>query len=128
MGGLMRKILESKFVLTSIILGILISFATRLIPNESVVGVPEIKRYGHPLFWLITNLNEPSDYVITNLIIDIVLRVTISFISLFLIGKIITKLRITIAFKSSYYLSSYLFHSVYLWTLYMNWGMVFGEL
>ena len=124
----MRKILESKFVLTSIILGILISFATRLIPNESVVGVPEIKRYGHPLFWLITNLNEPSDYVITNLIIDIVLRVTISFISLFLIGKIITKLRITIAFKSSYYLSSYLFHSVYLWTLYMNWGMVFGEL
>ena len=124
----MRKILESKFVLTSIILGILISFATGLIPNESVVGVPEIKRYGHPLFWLITNLNEPSDYVITNLIIDIVLRVTISFISLFLIGKIITKLRITIAFKSSYYLSSYLFHSVYLWTLYMNWGMVFGEL
>jgi hypothetical protein len=64
------------------------------------VGIPEIKRYGHPLFWLITNLNGPSEYIITNLVLDMVFWVTISFIALFVISKISDKLEITVDSKN----------------------------
>ena len=92
--------LRLKLILGALTLGVLASFATGLIPNDPGMSLPEIKRYGRPLFWLITNLNGPTEYVITNLLIDMVFWVTISFIALFLIDKTCAKLEITVDFKS----------------------------
>lgn len=88
--------LRLKLALLPTILGIFVSFATGLIPIESGMGMPEIKRYGRPIFWLITNLNGPTEYVITNLIIDMVFWATISFFALYLMHRICAKLEITI--------------------------------
>jgi len=93
---LRKETLRLKSALGALILGVLVSFATGLLPNESGMGIPEIKRYGRPLFWLLTNLNGPTEYVIINLIVDIVFWVIIAFFVLFLIGKISVKLEITI--------------------------------
>jgi hypothetical protein len=88
-----------KIVLGALVLGFLVSFVTGFLTNESGIGIPEIKHYGRPIFWLINNLNGSTECIITNLIIDIVFWVTISFIALFLIGKISAKFEITIDSK-----------------------------
>lgn len=92
--------LKSKLVLAAVILRTLISFITGFVPNESVVSVPEIKLYGYPFFWLMINLNGSADYIATNLIMDIIFWIIISFFALFMINKVFTKLGIAIICKN----------------------------
>jgi hypothetical protein len=49
------------------------------------MSIPEVKRYGYPLAWLVTNLNGPTEYVLVNLVMDtafwiVVLLVTFTFL------------------------------------------------
>jgi len=93
--------LRLKLISRALILGVLVSFATGLIPDESGMSIPEIKRYGRPLSWLVTNLNGPAEYVMTNLVIDIVFWATVSFIALLLIERMAVKSEISFDSKKS---------------------------
>jgi hypothetical protein len=81
-----------KFILSAVILGLFISLAAGLFPNESGISIPEIKHYGYPLPWLVTNLNGPTEYAIVNLVVDVVFWTIISLITLILMQGIATKL------------------------------------
>jgi len=95
-----KLLIRARLMLAAVALGILVSFATGLIPNKSEVNVPEIKRYGHPYFWLVISLNEPAEFFIISLIIDIFFWVTVSYIVLFLAVNMLTRLRASILFRN----------------------------
>ncbi len=76
-----------KLLFGAITCGVLISLGTGLVNNESGISIPEIKHYGYPLVWLITNLNAPTEYVLTNFALDTVFWVTVSLIILILLEK-----------------------------------------
>lgn len=92
--------LEPKLALAAVILGILVSFVTGLIPNKSIVSVPEVKLYGYPFFWLITDLDGSVNYVIISLIIDMIFWIIISFFVLFITKKMCNRLDLVPAFKN----------------------------
>ena len=75
------------------------SLGTGLVGNESRIVIPEIKCYGYPLVWRITNLNGPTEYVLTNLAIDNAFWITVSLIVLIILEKIVPKLGTTVNYK-----------------------------
>ena len=84
----------------AIAFGVLVSLATGLLPHESGMSIPEIKRYGHPLFWLVTNLNGPTEYILTNLAIDTAFWVLLSLVALLVLKRVATKLEITVNYRT----------------------------
>lgn len=82
---LQNRTVQLKLILGAIICGFLASLGTGTIINESGMSIPEVKRYGYPLAWLVTNLNGPTEYVLVNLVMDtafwiIILLVTFTFL------------------------------------------------
>jgi len=74
-----------KLILAAVICGFLASLGTGTIINKSGMSIPEVKRYGYPLAWLVTNLNGPTEYILVNLVMDtafwiIILLVTFTFL------------------------------------------------
>ena len=92
--------LESRLILVAVVLGVLISFATGFIPNRFVVGVPEIKFYGYPFFWLMIGLDGSVNYVIASLFVDVVFWIIISFFALFIARNMRDRLDVIPAFKN----------------------------
>ncbi|MCD6466275.1 hypothetical protein J7L27_07930, partial [Candidatus Bathyarchaeota archaeon] len=92
--------LELRLILVAVVLGVLISFATRFIPNRFVVGVPEIKFYGYPFFWLMIGLDGSVNYVIASLFVDVVFWIIISFFALFIARNMRDRLDVIPAFKN----------------------------
>jgi len=70
---------ELKWLLAAIGCGLLASLGTATIANESGIRLPEISHYGYPLAWIVVDLNGPTQYVLINLVFDIVFWVIISF-------------------------------------------------
>ncbi|GEM_PF-913810 len=62
--------------------------ATGLVRNEPEISIPEIKHYGYPLYWIVTNLNGPTEYVLTNLAIDAAFWFIISLLILIILERI----------------------------------------
>ena len=90
-----------KWLLGTITCGFLVSLGTGLVNNQSGIGIPEIKHYGHPLVWLITKLNAPTEYVLTNFVLDAVFWVIVSLVILILLEKTaFPKLEMSISYKS----------------------------
>ena len=90
-----------KLLLGAILCGFLASFGTGTIINKSGMGIPEVKHYGYPLAWLVTNLNGPTEYVLINLAIDSAFWVIISLATLIFLEKIaFPSLGISISRKS----------------------------
>ena len=74
-----------KLILAAVICGFLASLGTGTIINKSGMSIPEVKRYGYPLAWLVTNLNGPTEYILVNLVMDtafwiVILLVTFAFL------------------------------------------------
>jgi len=86
------KASKFKYVLWALVLGVLLVMITGLIPNDPGLGIPEIRRYGYPLFWLVTNLNGPTSYIMTNLIVDILFWAATSFIIILFVELAMTKI------------------------------------
>jgi hypothetical protein len=64
--------MKTKVLVGCFILGIIIALLSGLILNDSGIGIPEIKHFGYPIVWRTTDLNRPTSYGISNLLIDIV--------------------------------------------------------
>jgi len=83
-----NRTLRLKLLFGAVICGFLTSLGTVTISNRSGIGLPEIKHYGYPLAWLITNLNGPTEYVLINLAIDTAFWVIISLVTLVFLDRI----------------------------------------
>jgi len=81
--------ITSKFrsVLGAVICGVLVSLATGLYEGD-IVSILEVRYYGYPLVWRITNLNGPTEYVLTHLAIDAMVWVTVSLMALFILQRV----------------------------------------
>jgi hypothetical protein len=77
-----------KLLITAISSGFLASLASGTVSNESGVVLPEIKHYGYPLAWLVTNLNGPNDYVPVSFALDVAFWMAVSMIALVFLSKI----------------------------------------
>ncbi|MDI9644728.1 MAG: hypothetical protein QFX35_05865 [Candidatus Verstraetearchaeota archaeon] len=60
----------TKLLLVASALGFLGALATGSIRNEPGVGLPELKHYGYPLPWIVTDINGPNQYIPANLALD----------------------------------------------------------
>jgi hypothetical protein len=78
---------ELKLLITGISCGFLASLASGTVNNESGIVLPEIKHYGYPLAWLITNLNGPNDYVPVSFALDVAFWMAVSMIALVFLSK-----------------------------------------
>jgi hypothetical protein len=79
----MFLISKYRSVFAAVICGVLVSLATGLYERD-VISILEVRYYGYPLIWRITNLNGPIEYVLTNLAIDVVVWVAAALLALFL--------------------------------------------
>ena len=96
----MQTLRLKKCLVVTIVLGVLVSLATGLVRNEKGIGIPEINHYGHPLVWRVTNLNGPTEYVLTNLAIDTAFWIIVSLVALFVFNEIVVpKLGIDVNYK-----------------------------
>jgi len=77
-----------KLLLGAIVCGFFASLGTANIINESGIGLPEIKHYGYPIAWRVTNLNGATEYVLINLTIDTVFWITIFLLTLVFLEKV----------------------------------------
>ena len=75
--------------------------ASGFVMNESGVGIPEIIRYGYPLVWRVTDLNGPTQYVLTNLVVDISFWISTSLVALIVLRGITVKSGITADHRTS---------------------------
>ncbi|MDH5440413.1 MAG: hypothetical protein OEY31_07395, partial [Candidatus Bathyarchaeota archaeon] len=64
------EIVRFRSAFGAIVLGIVMSLATGFVKNEPGMSIPEIDRFGYPLVWRVTDLNGPTEYIMTNLAID----------------------------------------------------------
>ncbi|MEN3051729.1 MAG: hypothetical protein ABC595_00245 [Candidatus Methanosuratincola petrocarbonis] len=59
-----------KLLFAALVCGSLATFATGAIRNDPEVGLPEVRRYGYPLAWLVTDMNGPTQYSAANFALD----------------------------------------------------------
>lgn len=69
-------------------LGALLSLATGLIENRGEIGIPEIRQYGHPLVWRVTQTFQATEYRLASLALDAAFWIIISLLSLALLQKV----------------------------------------
>ena len=79
---------KSKLLFGAVICGFLASLGTGAISSRSGIGLPEIKHYGYPLAWLVTNLNGPTEYVLINFVIDTAFWVIVSLVTLVFLDRV----------------------------------------
>lgn len=77
-----------KLVLVAVASGFFAALGTGMISSASGIGIPEMKLYGYPLPWIVTDLNGPTQYVLTNLALNIVFWAAVLSISLVSLQKI----------------------------------------
>ena len=78
--------------LWAVFLGIILSFAIGFVENKLEPTILEVRRYGYPLAWrLIWFLQEPpaTDYLFTNLVLDIVFWVVVSLLALAVLLRVV---------------------------------------
>ena len=85
---LRSRIANLKLLLVAIVCGLFAALGTGSILNESGISLPEIKRYGYPLVWLVTNLNGPNEYLMLNFALDAVFWIVVSLLMLILLKKL----------------------------------------
>jgi len=89
MKGLNSQILRLKPLFGGIVCGIIVSLGTGLVENRPKFGLPELKHYGFPLVWRVTDLNGPTDYMLTNFVIDTAFWISACFSVFFILEKIL---------------------------------------
>jgi len=83
------------------VLGVLASLASGLVRNEHGIGIPEINRYGYPLVWRVTDLNGPTEYVLSNLAVDTAFWIFVSLAALFVFNEfVVPKLRTDVGYRT----------------------------
>ncbi|MDH5483334.1 MAG: hypothetical protein OEY22_10755 [Candidatus Bathyarchaeota archaeon] len=78
---------QLKFLLVAVVCGLLASLGTGIIINDSGMGIPEVRHYGYPLAWLVSDLNGPTEYILANLAIDAAFWVAVSLVALVFLKK-----------------------------------------
>jgi hypothetical protein len=78
---------KNKFLLCAVVLGLL-GFLLTGLAERTGVGIIEVKQYGYPLVWRITDLNGPTQYIAVNMVADLAFWVAVAFVVLFAADKI----------------------------------------
>ncbi|MEM3627857.1 MAG: hypothetical protein QXJ11_06190 [Candidatus Bathyarchaeia archaeon] len=79
------RLLKSKFVLSSIVLGVLITLIGGVIENPPRVGAVDATYYGYPFVWRIVVANFGLDIRYLNLLVDVIFWFAISLLALVLV-------------------------------------------
>jgi len=88
-----------------IVCGVLLSLATGLIENQPEASIIGFTYYGYPLVWLVTKTLQPTDFRFTNLAVDAAFWITISFLVLIFLEKIVyLKLRVAFNYREFFFL------------------------
>jgi hypothetical protein len=86
-----------KLIFGALVCGILISLASGLVENRTMLGISENKYYGYPLIWRVASLNGPTEYTLINLALNTAFWIGVSFLSFLILGKIMPlKLNISV--------------------------------
>lgn len=102
--GLNSQILRLKSLFGGTVCGILVSLATGLVENGPKFGLPELKHYGFPLVWRVTDLNGPTEYMLANFAIDTAFWIAICFSAFFILEKIVLpKLEISVNYRAFFF-------------------------
>ena len=83
-----QRLKAFKLLPVAMVCGILVSFATGLF-RRNIMSIPETKHYGNPLIWRVTDLNGPTEYVLSNLAVDSVFWIIISLLAFTFLVKIL---------------------------------------
>lgn len=86
---LRSRFVSWKLLLVAIVCGLFATLGTASIPNESGISLPEIKHYGYPFAWLVTNLNGPNEYLMLNFALDAVFWIVVSLLMLVFLKKLV---------------------------------------
>ena len=97
---LLDAALKRASTIGAVVVGGFTAMATGLLRNESGLSIPETQRYGHPLVWRITNLNGPSDYLLSPLALDVAFWVTLSVIACFVLKRLGMKGEIAVPYRT----------------------------
>ena len=89
------EIVRFRSAFWAIVLGIVMSLATGLVRNEPGMSIPEIDRFGYPLVWRVTDLNGPTEYIVTNLGVDTVFWAAVSLAGLIILSRITVRSGVT---------------------------------
>jgi len=79
--------LKSLIIVT--ICGILVSLVTGLFLNEPEASIIGFDYYGYPLAWRLTKTFQPTEFILTNLAIDITFWIAICFFAFIILEKIL---------------------------------------
>jgi hypothetical protein len=84
---LMLNLKKAKFLLYVAVLGFLGFLLTGLVERPGI-GIIEVKQCGYPLVWRITDLNAPTQYLLANIVADIVFWAAVALVVLFAADKV----------------------------------------
>lgn len=97
---LVWQTLRVKSLFWAIVCGVLLSLATGLIENQPEASIIGFTYYGYPLVWLVTKTLHPTEFRFTSLAVDAAFWITISFLVLIFLEKIVhPKLRVGLKYR-----------------------------
>jgi hypothetical protein len=101
---LTSQTLRLKSFFWTILFGVLLSLATGLIENQPEASIIGLTYYGYPLVWRMTKTLQPTEFRFNILAIDAAFWITISFLLLIILEKIVLlKLREGFKYKEFFF-------------------------
>jgi hypothetical protein len=86
---LTSQTLRLKSLFWTLVFGVLLSLATGLIKNQPEASIIGFTNYGYPLVWRVTKTLQPTEFRFTSLAVDATFWITISFLALIVLEKIV---------------------------------------
>lgn len=80
---------RAKLLFCGTVFGILISFAAGLVENQPEATVIGFRHYGYPLVWRVTKTVQPTEFLLTSLMIDVAFWIVVSIFGLIFLKSMI---------------------------------------
>lgn len=80
----------TKLLLVAAVCGLTAALATGIFRNDPGIGLPEVRHYGYPLAWLVTDMNGPTRHLLEYLALDALFWSVVSLVALSLARKMLT--------------------------------------
>lgn len=84
--------LKRRYLLVTILSGVLASLATGLVENSPEFSVIGYRYYGYPLVWRVTKTLQPAEFKLVNLLIDVLFWTAVAFSALILLEVALPRL------------------------------------
>lgn len=77
-----------KLLFAALVCGLLATLATGAIRNDPEAGLPEVRHYGYPLAWLVTDMNGPTQCLAANFALDAAFWAVVALLVLALLRRL----------------------------------------